>query len=78
MTSLNEILNAAQALPESDRARLLDALWDSVSPECWLAPSDEWLAEINRRSAAYDAGDMQSASWDEVRERARRKAGLDG
>ena len=78
MTSLNDILNAAQALPSDQRAQLIAALWDNTDPSDWVPPSAEWIAEANRRSDAYDAGKMSGSPWSEVRERARRKAGLDG
>ncbi len=77
MTKLNEILSAAQSLPASERAQLIAALWDSSSPNDWIGPSGAWLAESQRRSNEYDAGKMTGASWDVVREKARRKAALD-
>ncbi len=77
MTTLNEILTAAQSLPESERAELIVALWDSTAPENWPPPSKEWLVEASRRSDAIDAGEMPVAELSEVRKRARRKAGLD-
>ena len=46
--------------------------------EQWPDLSDDWLGEIQRRSEAYDAGQMPVASWPDVRDRARRQAGLDG
>ena len=78
MTTLNEILAAAQSLPSTERAQLIVALWDNVAPGDWAPPSDAWIAEADRRSNSYDAGTMPGASWSDVRERARRKAGLDG
>ena len=78
MTKLSEILVAAQTLKPSERALLLAALWDNVSPSDWVPPEARWIAEANRRSDAYDAGKMTASNWEEVRERARRKAGLDG
>lgn len=78
MTNFDEVLDAARALPTSERLRLIDALWDDLPPEQWLAPSGEWIAEAQRRSAEYDAGRMAAAPWSEVRKRARHKAGLDG
>ncbi|PHR97444.1 MAG: hypothetical protein COA78_27635 [Blastopirellula sp.] len=78
MTSIQEILAAAQALSAPEQAQLLAALWDNVSPDDWVPPSDDWVAEANRRSAAIDSGKMTSTGWSEVRERARHKAGLDG
>lgn len=78
MTTIQEILAAAQSLPSTDRALLIDALWKSVSPDDWALPSEEWIAESQCRSEAIDAGEMTAAAWSEVRQRARRKAGLDG
>lgn len=78
MTTAQEILAAAQSLPSSERALLIDALWKSVSPGDWALPNEEWIAESQRRSEAIDAGEMTAAAWPEVRQRARRKTGLDG
>ena len=78
MTTFDRILRAAQNLPAPDRLRLIDALWERVPPEEWPAPSDEWVGEAQRRSAEHDAGRMPASAWPEVRQRARRKAGLDG
>jgi len=77
MTSLNEILTAAQALPSDQRAQLIAALWDNTDPSDWVQPDVAWLAEVNRRSDAYDTGKMTASPWPEVRERARRRARLD-
>ena len=44
----------------------------------WQLPDAEWIAEAERRSAAYDSGEMLAATWAEVKARARGKAGLDG
>lgn len=78
MTNLNEILNAASSLPASDRIRLISNIWDTVLPEDWTTPSPEWIREIERRSNEIDAGEMKSSPWSEVRERARKQAGLNG
>jgi putative addiction module component (TIGR02574 family) len=78
MTTVEEILIAAEALPIAERARLIYALWSTVSPDDWVGPSDDWVAEAQRRSEAYDSGEMTASSWSDVRQRARRKAGLDG
>ena len=77
MTTMNEILTAAQSLPSSQGAQLIAALWDNVTPSDWIPPEAQWVTEANRRSDAFDSGDMTSASWTEVRQRARQKAGLD-
>jgi len=77
MTTVREILDAAQALPSAERAQLIHALWSTVSPEDWTPPSEDWIGEAQRRSEAYDAGEMTASPWKEVRQRARKKAGLD-
>lgn len=77
MTDYESILTAARSLPPVERARLISDLWDSTSPEDWPLPSEAWIAETNRRSDALDAGEMTGSSWQEVRARARRQAGLD-
>jgi putative addiction module component (TIGR02574 family) len=78
MTTVQELLDAAQALPPAERAQLIHALWDTVSPQDWTPPSGDWIAEAQRRSGAYDAGQMTASPSSEVRQRARRQAGLDG
>ena len=78
MATFDDVLDAAQDLPAPDRIRLIDAIWESMEPEEWPAPSDEWIVEAQRRSAEYDAGSMSASPWPDVRQRARRKAGLDG
>jgi putative addiction module component (TIGR02574 family) len=78
MTTVQEILDAAQSLPSGDRAQLITALWDSVSADDWTPPADGWMEEVQRRSDAYDNDQMTASPWSEVRQRARRGAGLDG
>jgi len=61
------LLAEAAQLPIADRILLIEALWDSV-PEGSLPPlNGEWLAEINRRSAEFDAGAVQAVPWERVR-----------
>ncbi len=78
MTTVQEILDAAQALPAGDRAQIITALWDSVSADDWTPPGNALMSEVQRRSDAYDNGQMNASPWSEVRRRARREAGLDG
>ena len=78
MSAFSDVLSAAQGLPTPDRIRLIAALWETVPPEEWPTPSEAWRQEVQRRSEEYDAGRMTAAPWSDVRERARREAGLDG
>jgi len=55
MSDYETLLADASRLPVADRIQLIEALWDSV-PEDSLPPlTDAWIAEIQRRSAEYDA-----------------------
>lgn len=78
MTTLTKILNAARTLPSGERAQLIAVLWDNVAPTDWVPPDSQWVTEANRKSEAYDSGEMAGSPWADVRERARREAGLDG
>ena len=77
MTTLEEILTAAQGLPSTERAKFIQALWDSTPPEDWTPPGAAWVEEAQRRSTEFDEGRITASPWPEVRQRARRKAGLD-
>jgi putative addiction module component (TIGR02574 family) len=78
MSAFSDVLDAAQSLPPPEQVRLIEALWDQLSPTEWPVPSDDWMTESRRRSAAYDAGLMSASPWPEVQARTRQKAGLDG
>lgn len=81
-----EVLRAAEALSPEDRSELLEALLaaepdadDVAIPSACEkgAPvelSPEWLAEIRRRSAEYDAGRDPGVLWEEVKRQARDRA----
>lgn len=76
MATLTEILDAAQSLPSAERAQLIASLWDTTSPDDWVPPSAEWVAEANRRSDEFDAGKERGSEWADVQRRARKAAGL--
>jgi putative addiction module component (TIGR02574 family) len=60
-------MSDASQVPLDARIQLIDALWDTI-PEGAAPPlSDEWLAEIQRRSAEYDAELVQPIPWEQVR-----------
>jgi hypothetical protein len=52
MSTLDQILDAAQLLNSRERAQLIAALWDNVAPSDWVPPEPHWIAEANRRSEA--------------------------
>jgi putative addiction module component (TIGR02574 family) len=67
MTDFSSILSAAERLPEQERLRLIDALWDTVPAEAEAPLSEEWAREIERRVAELDAGTAVTISWEQVR-----------
>ena len=76
MSDYDSLLASASQLPLDVRIQFIEALWDTV-PEDALPPlSDEWAAEIEQRSAEYDAGTVDPIPWEQVRAEARLRAGL--
>jgi putative addiction module component (TIGR02574 family) len=76
MLSYDTVLAEASRLPVVDRIQLIEALWDTVPAGALPPLSDEWIAEIQRRSAEYDSGSVQAVPWEQVRADALRRAGL--
>jgi putative addiction module component (TIGR02574 family) len=68
---VDELLQAALKLPDDDQLRLVSALTAAVEERGLRPFDDSWLDEIQRRSAEYDAGSVQSIPWAEVKARAR-------
>ena len=61
-----ELLNAALALSEVERAELAVLLEASLTPSPGsMHPS--WAAELHRRAAEVDSGQLTPVPWDEVR-----------
>jgi len=64
-----QLLSSALALPESEQAELAAALLAAVGPPCPEPVGDAWLAELKRRSAEIDAGEVVMTPWAEVKRR---------
>ena len=73
-----ELLDSALSLAEDDQMQLVAALLSAVDERGWRPFDDAALAEIQRRSAEYDAGGVTPIPWEEVKERARREVGRHG
>jgi putative addiction module component (TIGR02574 family) len=76
MADYDSLLSDASRLPVGERIQLIEALWDTVPEESLPPLSDEWIAEIERRSAEFDAGVVQPIPWEQVRAEALSRAGL--
>ncbi len=76
MTTYETVLADATCLPVADRIRLIDDLWGTLPHDARPPLSDEWVAEIQRRSAEYDAGSAETVSWEQVKAEALRRPGM--
>jgi putative addiction module component (TIGR02574 family) len=70
-----KIFEQALALPEPERAALIDALADSIVGADDDDLSPEWKAEIARRIEAVERGDSRLIPGDEVEARIRETLG---
>ena len=75
MLSYEALLVEASHLPITDRIQLIEALWDTLPADSLPPLTDEWLAEIRRRSAEYDSGAVQTTPWEQIRADALRRVG---
>jgi putative addiction module component (TIGR02574 family) len=70
-----ELLEAALALPEAERAELAELIAATIpSGSSSLHPA--WAAELRRRAAEIDSGQVAPVPWEEVRRQI--QAQLDG
>jgi len=73
MSNVESILADAAQLSVDERIELAEALWNTL-PEASIPPiSVEWLAEIEKRSAEYDAGLTTAVPWEDIRADALRR-----
>lgn len=72
---VRKIFEHALALPEKERAALIDALADSIVGGDDDELSPEWKAEIARRIEAVERGESRLIPGDEVEARLRAKLG---
>jgi putative addiction module component (TIGR02574 family) len=76
MPTIESVLADAAQLPVTDRIQLIDAIWDTLPADSLPPLSQEWTAEIQRRSAEFDSGSAETVSWEEVRAEALRRIGV--
>ncbi|MEI6196943.1 MAG: addiction module protein [Verrucomicrobiota bacterium] len=64
--SVTAIQEEILGLPATERARLIDVLWDSISVPEQQARETAWAAESERRIDGYDAGKLTARDAAEV------------
>jgi putative addiction module component (TIGR02574 family) len=78
MLDLDAIVSEASQLTVADRLQLIDRLAASVPDDQPPSLSEQWIAEIGRRSREIDHGAVTTESWDSVRGRLFHKYGVEG
>ncbi len=77
MADYQTVRSAAAELSVADQLRLIDDLVASIPDDHPPSLSEEWLAELERRSAEIDSGSARTESWSDVRQRLMHRVGLD-
>ena len=73
MTDSTTLLEQALSLPEHERAKIAARLLESLDEKAQSGVDAAWVAEIERRCAAVDAGELQVSDWKDVRARIERE-----
>jgi putative addiction module component (TIGR02574 family) len=66
---LESLIEQARHLSDEERELLLLRLQTMQDATADPAVEAEWQAEIERRLAAYDRGEVQAVPWEDVRRR---------
>jgi putative addiction module component (TIGR02574 family) len=66
-----ELALCGKQLPREERERLVDELLESLNEPAVAELDAAWSTEIERRLAAYDRGEVQALSGEEVFAKAR-------
>jgi putative addiction module component (TIGR02574 family) len=69
--TVSEIAQLGKRLPREERERLVDELLASLNEPATTELDAAWSAEIERRVAAYDRGEIHAISANEVFAKAR-------
>lgn len=63
-----KILSESLALPEHERAELVAELLRSLEPPAESNVEQAWEEEVERRLRTYEAGEMKTVPWEQVRD----------
>jgi putative addiction module component (TIGR02574 family) len=73
--TLAKVQESAMELSTSERAELLDWLWDVLQPREVLEVQERWAAEAERRIDAVDRGELPTANGPAAIQELRRSRG---
>jgi putative addiction module component (TIGR02574 family) len=68
-TAVKKLFEEAMRLDPEERAALTGLLIESLEPGSDEGVDDAWLAEIERRMAELDSGEVETVPWEELRSR---------
>ena len=74
MTDFNSVFNAASQLPNEERLRLIEALWQTLPAEDDFPLHSDWAAELERRVAQIESGSAHPIGWATIRDEALARA----
>jgi putative addiction module component (TIGR02574 family) len=69
---LSAVIKDALRLHPADRAKLIDALYASLESGELQAIEQAWAQEAESRLEAFQAGNIGSESWDDLKENLRK------
>ena len=75
MANYETLLADASRLPVAERIQLIEALRNTLPADSLPPLTDEWLAEIESRSAEYESGSVHTVPWEQIRAEAMRRIG---
>ena len=70
--SAEALMKEAMALPDTERALLIDGLLATLDQEKDADADQAWAMEIERRGAELEQGIVEPVVWEEVRKKALR------
>ena len=72
---IDEVTQEALSLSPLERMQLIDRLYDSIRPGHERAIEREWAAESERRIDAYERGEADTISYEEMKRELREREG---
>ena len=68
-----QVLDDALALPDAQRKRVADRIYESLNGDSQDVIDEAWVVECERRSAAMDSSGAKPLNWDDTLQRLRDK-----